>query len=83
VKAYRNVAIAYLTEAARDPELRQAIYPILTHATRDEKTGISIVLGRSGDRDSETYLEALVKDPDPEVMQESTRSLRTLRTRIR
>jgi hypothetical protein len=83
VKAYRNVAIAYLTEAARDPELRQAIYPILTHATRDEKTGISIVLARSGDRDSETYLEALVKDPDPEVMQESTRSLRTLRTRIR
>ena len=82
VKAYRGVAIAFLTELARDSEVRQAIYPILTHATRDEKTGISMVLARSGDRDSEPYLEALVKDSDPEVMQEGTRSLRTLRTRV-
>jgi HEAT repeat protein len=83
VKAYRSAAIAYLTELARDPEVRQAIYPVLTHATRDEKTGLSIVLARSGDRDSEPYLEALLKDSDPEVMQEGTRSLRTLRTRVR
>jgi HEAT repeat protein len=83
VKAYRSAAIAYLTELARDPEVRQAIYPVLTHATRDEKTGLSIVLARSGDRDSEPYLEALLKDTDPEVMQEGTRSLRTLRTRVR
>jgi HEAT repeat protein len=82
-KAYRDVAISFLTELARDPEVRLAIYPILTHATRDEKTGVSIVLARSGDRDSEPYLEALVKDSDPEVMQEGTRSLRTLRTRVR
>jgi HEAT repeat protein len=83
VKAYRSVAIAYLTELARDYEVRQAIYPVLTHATRDEKTGLSIVLARSGDRDSELYLEALLKDSDPEVMQEGTRSLRALRTRVR
>ena len=83
VKAYRSSAIAFLTELARDSEVRQAIYPILTHATRDEKTGLSIVLARSGDRDSEPYLEALLKDSDPEVMQEGTRSLRTLRTRVR
>jgi HEAT repeat protein len=83
MKAYRSMSIAYLTELARDPEVRQAIYPVLTHATRDEKTGLSIVLARSGDRDSEPYLEALLKDTDPEVMQEGTRSLRTLRTRVR
>jgi HEAT repeat protein len=83
VKAYRNSAIAFLTELARDSEVRLAIYPILTHASRDEKTGISVVLARSGDRDSEPYLEALLKDSDPEVMQEGTRSLRTLRTRVR
>jgi HEAT repeat protein len=82
-KAYRNVAIAFLTELARELEIRQAIYPVLTHATREEKTGMSVVLARSGDRDSEPYLEALVQDSDPEVMQESTRSLRTLRTRVR
>ena len=83
VKAYRNVAIAFLTELARDSDVRQAIYPILTHATRDEKTGMSIVLARAGERDSEPFLEALLKDSDPEVMQEGTRSLRTLRTRVR
>ena len=83
VKAYRNPAIAFLTELMRDPEVRQTIYPVLTHATRDEKTGISIVLARSGDRDSEPYLEALLMDSDPEVMQEGTRSLRVLRSRVR
>jgi hypothetical protein len=83
VKAYRNVAIAFLTELARDSDVRQAIYPVLTHATRDEKTGMSIVLSRAGERDSEPFLEALLKDSDPEVMQEGTRSLRTLRTRVR
>jgi HEAT repeat protein len=81
-KAYRDVAIAFLTEVAREPEVRQAMYPVLTHATRDEKTGISLVLARSGDRDSVPYLETLLKDSDSEVMQEGTRSLRTLRTRL-
>jgi len=55
---------------------------VLTHATRDEKTGISIVLARSGERDSEPYLDAMAKDPDPEVMQEGAKSLRTLHTRL-
>jgi HEAT repeat protein len=82
-KAYRNVAISFLTELARELEVRQAIYPTLAHATRDEKTGMSIVLARSGDRDSEPYLEAFLKDSDPEVMQEGTRSLRTLQARTR
>lgn len=81
-KAYRDVAIAFLTEVTRDPEVRQAIYPVLTQATRDEKTGIAVVLGRSGDRDSVPYLETLANDPDSEVMQEGTRSLRNLRTRV-
>jgi len=82
-KAYREVAISFLTEVCRDLEVRQAIYPVLTHATRDEKTGMSIVLARAGERDSEPYLEAMVQDSDPEVMQEGTRSLRTFRTRVR
>jgi HEAT repeat protein len=81
-KAYRNVAIPFLIELARDPAVRQAIYPILTHATRDEKTGMSIVLSRSGERDSEPYLQVLAKDPDSEVMQEGTRGLRTLQNRV-
>jgi HEAT repeat protein len=81
-KAYRDVAISFLTELTRDPAVRQAIYPGVTQATRDEKTGIAVVLGRSGDRDSVPYLETLTKDPDSEVMQEGTRSLRTLQNRL-
>lgn len=82
-KAYRNVALPFLIELARDPAVRQALYPILTRATRDEKTGMSIILSRSGDRDSEPYLQTLAKDPDSEVMQEGTRGLRTLQNRVR
>ena len=81
-KVYRPTAMAFLTELARDLSLRQAIYPQLKSATKDEKTGLSIVFARSGDQDSEPYLETLQKDPDPDVMQEGMRSLRTLRARL-
>jgi HEAT repeat protein len=81
-KVYRDVAMAYLTEVTRDLAARQAIYPLIKDATRDEKIGLSIVLSRSGGQDSEPYLEALQKDSDPQVMQEGVRSLRTLRSRL-
>jgi hypothetical protein len=82
VRAYRGVAIAFLTELGRDLKTRQALYPLLTRATKDEKIQLSIMLARSGDRDSVPYLEALSVDPDPEVQQEGIRSLRTLRARL-
>ena len=48
--AYRGVSRAYLTELARDPEVRQALYPALKEpgATKDEKTGLAEVLAASG-----------------------------------
>lgn len=82
LRAYRGVAIAYLTELARDQKVRTAIYPLLTRATKDEKIQMSIVLARSGDRDSIPYLETLSVDPDTDVAQEGIRSLRTLRARL-
>jgi HEAT repeat protein len=81
-RAYQGVAIAFLTELARDLPVRQAIYPMLPSATKDEKIQLGIVLSRSGDKDSLPYLEALQMDPDQEVAQESIRSLRTLRARL-
>jgi HEAT repeat protein len=81
-RAYRAVAIAFLTELMRDLPVRQAIYPLIPTATRDEKTGLSVVLARSGDKDSLPYLENLQNDPDQEVAQEGIRSLRTLRARV-
>lgn len=82
VRTYRGVAVAYLTELARDLPVRQAIYPLLPRATKDEKIQLSIVFSRAGDSDSLPYLETLSVDPDSEVAQEGVRSLRTLRARL-
>jgi HEAT repeat protein len=81
--AYRNVAMSFLTELARDKEVREALYPVLPGATRDEKTGLSIILARSGDRDTVPYLEALKNDSDLLVAEEGLRSLRALEARLR
>jgi HEAT repeat protein len=82
VKSNRQAANALLTELARDPRVRAAIYPLLTRATRDEKIQLAIILSRSGDRDSLPYLESLSVDTDTEVAQEGIRSLRSLRARL-
>ncbi len=81
-RIYRDVAVAYLTELCRDENIRRAIYPMLTGATKDEKIQMSIVLARSGDKDSIPFLETLSVDPDGDVAREGIRSLRTLRARL-
>jgi HEAT repeat protein len=78
---YRDVAKPYLTELARDPDVRQALYPMLQGASKEEKTGLADVFARSGDKDSLPYLETLSHDPDNDVAQEGLRALRTLRAR--
>lgn len=80
--SYKGVAVAYLTELARELPVRQAIYPMLTSATKDEKIQLGIVLAQSGEKDSVPYLETLQMDPDSDVAHESIRSLRTLRARL-
>ena len=82
IRSYRDVASAYLTELARDQAVRTAIYPLLTRATKDEKIQMSMVLARSGDKDSVPYLQTLSTDPDGEVAQEGIRSLRSLQARL-
>jgi HEAT repeat protein len=82
VRTYRGVAVAFLTELAREQPVREAIYPLLPRATKDEKIQLSIVFARSGERDTVHYLETLSLDPDAEVAQEGVRSLRTLRARL-
>jgi HEAT repeat protein len=82
--AFRGVSRAYLTELARDPEVRNALYPVLQEsaATKDEKTGLAQVFAASGDRDAIAPLEALSKDTTPEVSEEARRALRNLHTRF-
>jgi len=82
--AYRGVSRAYLTELARDPAVRAALYPALqdTSATKDEKTGLAQILAISGGPDSIAPLENLSKDTAPEISQEALRALRNLRARL-
>ncbi len=82
VRTYQGVALAYVTELARDLKVRLAIYPMLPRATKDEKIQLCTVFARSGDKDTLPYLETLSVDPDKDVAPEGIRSLRTLRSRL-
>jgi HEAT repeat protein len=81
---YRGVSRAYLTELARDPGVRQALYPVLKEpaVTRDEKTGLAQVLAASGGQDAVAPLEALSQDPDADVSQEGLRAVKNLRAHL-
>jgi HEAT repeat protein len=82
--AYRGVSKAYLIELARNPEVRQALYPALKEpsTTKDEKTGLADVLAASGGQDAVEPLEALSQDTDTEVSQEGLRAVKNLRARL-
>ncbi len=81
--AWRGVARPYLTELARDPQVRQAVYPVLQEptVTKDEKTGLAQVLAVSGGTDSIPPLDALSHDPDPDVGQAALRALQAVKAR--
>jgi len=81
-RAWRGVAIAFVIELARDADIRKSIYAMLPDSTKDEKIQISIVLARSGQKDSEPILESLSRDTDPDIAAEGIRGLRTLRARL-
>lgn len=72
----------YLTEAARNPEVRRALAAALEQGTRDEKIGIARVLAASGDKSDIPTLERLSRDPDSAVAEEGTRQYRNLNSRI-
>ncbi len=81
--ARANAAQALLTELARQPQLRNALYQPLERGTRAEKIGLLRVLAASGDAASEPYLDARTRDTDVDVAAEAVRSLRNLRARLR
>jgi HEAT repeat protein len=81
-KLYQGVALAYLVELARQQPVRQALYPLLTGATKDERLNLGTVLARSGDKDSIPYLQALSMDPDPDLAKAGISDLRTLNARL-
>ncbi len=80
-RAWRGVALPYLVELARVPEVRTSLHTALTKGTRDEKMGLLDVLARSGGEDSLRHVDEMTKDPDPEVAQSAIRAARTIRAR--
>jgi HEAT repeat protein len=80
--AYKDVAFAYLSEAARRKPVLEALYGPLGEGTREEKIYLARVLAASGDQASIPYLDKVSRDSDKEVAQEGFRSLRSLRARL-
>jgi len=82
--AFHGTAQPYLTELARDAQVRSALYPALTDpmATKDEKIGLARVLVASGGNDSIAPLETLSADPDTEVAEQARLSLKNLHARL-
>ena len=80
--AWRETAVAYLSEALRKDNVRNAVYPVAEQGTRSEKTGLALVLAASGDAASIPSLEKLSHDADDVVAQEGLRALRSLKARL-
>ena len=79
--SYNGVAFAFLTELARDSQVRQQLYAPMASGTKDEKIGLARVLARSGDKTDLPALEKLSNDADAEVAQEGLRAMRNLQAR--
>ena len=79
---YRGVAQPFLVELSRDAGVRGTLYTALPGATRDEKIYLGQVLARTGDQGTVQYLDALTRDPDTNVAQESLKSLKILKARL-
>ena len=80
--SYKEVAFAYLVEAARRKPVLDALYGPLEQGTRDEKIELARVLAASGDQASVPYLDKVSRDADKDVAQEGLRTLRSLRARL-
>jgi HEAT repeat protein len=81
LKSQSSAAEAYLAELLRQPPIRQAILPLVLGGTKDEKILLGQALAESGSPDVLPTLEALAKDPDPDVSASATKNLRILRAR--
>jgi HEAT repeat protein len=81
--SYKDVVVAYLVEAARQPRVRSSLYAPMGQGTREEKIQLSRVLAVSGDEGSIPVLDQMSRDSDSEVAQEGLRALRSLRARLK
>lgn len=82
-RAWRNVALPFLSELCLKPGPRQAVInAIQSTSTEDEKTGIAQALASCKSPDAQAPLEQLTKDENPAVAREALRALRILRASL-
>jgi len=79
-RAWRDVAVPYLSELAAAKEVRLALYTKLdSPMTQSEKLALAELLGDTRARDAEPSLERLSRDEDPAVARDALKALRQVR----
>jgi HEAT repeat protein len=81
MKSRSAVASAYLAELARRDDVRKALMPLISKASRDQKLALCSVLGESGSEDVIPVLTTLSRDIDPDVALAASKALKTLQAR--
>lgn len=74
-------AAAYLTELARREDVRHALFPLVSQATKDQKIGLCSIFAASQSEDVIPALNSLAKDIDPDVAFAASRALRIAQSR--
>jgi HEAT repeat protein len=81
VSGRARIAQAYLSELAKREDVRKALIPLVSEATKDQKLGLCAVFSASRSADVIPVLNTLSKDIDPEVSMAAARSLRIVQAR--
>ncbi len=76
-----GVASPYLTELCRREDVRKAVIPLITQATKDQKLAICSAFGSSQEEDTIPVLNSLAKDIDPDVAFAASKALRIAQAR--
>lgn len=76
-----DAAQAYMTEVCRNAAVRNAVIPLVTGATRDQKIRLCAALGASQSEDVVPVLTKLSSDIDPQVSLAASRALQKVKTR--
>jgi HEAT repeat protein len=71
----------YLIELAREDAVRRELYPKMYSSDIEIRRSLCQVMAASGDNASISYLEVLLRDADPTVVQEASRAIRLIRAR--
>jgi HEAT repeat protein len=81
-RSWKGVALPFLAELARKPEVRTVIHQMLKDlGDKDELMGLAGVLAQSGGKDSIAPLEQLSRNPDPAIGREALRAIRMINAR--